>query len=108
LLAGCASDGRTPQAAAKGPPTPASSAYGMFLAGQGALNDGRSQDAARFLDAARGEPGVDKAVGEKAFTAALLAGEVSQAAALAPTGDDTSEAVKRMGALVRGVEALAE
>lgn len=56
LLGGCAGVARGPQQAEAAPP-PAESAYGMFLAGQGALNDGRSQEAARFFDVARGQPG---------------------------------------------------
>ena len=107
LLAGCATAGR-PSQQVQASPAPAESAYGMFLAGQGALNDGRSQDAARFFDAARGEPGADEVVSEKAFTAALLAGDIPSAAALAPQGEDASEAAKRLGALVRGVESMAE
>ena len=108
LLAGCASVGRTPQQAQQANPPPAESAYGMFLAGQGALNDGHSQDAARFFDAARSEPGADQVVSEKAFTAALLSGDITSAAALAPEGEDASEAAKRLGALVRGVEDMAQ
>ncbi|CAN7315697.1 tetratricopeptide repeat protein [Phenylobacterium sp. LjRoot219] len=107
LLGGCAGVARGPQQAEAAPP-PAESAYGMFLAGQGALNDGRSQEAARFFDAARGQPGADQVISEKAFTAALLAGDIPRAATLAPTGDEASEAAKRLGALVRGVEAMAE
>jgi len=107
LLAGCAAAGRSSQQAHAGAP-PADSAYGMFLAGQGALNDGQSKDAARFFDAARGQPGADQMVSERAFTAALLAGDITAAAALAPAGDDASEANKRLGALVRGVEAMAD
>ena len=99
--------GRTPRPPPPTPP-PAESAYGMFLAGQGALNDGASQDAARFFDAARAQPGADEMVSEKAFTAALLAGDIARAAGLAPAGPDASEAAKRMGVLVRGVEAMAE
>ena len=107
LLAGCATAGRSSQQAHAGAP-PADSAYGMFLAGQGALNDGQSKDAARFFDAARGQPGADQMVSERAFTAALLAGDITAAAALAPAGDDASEANRRLGALVRGVEAMAD
>jgi tetratricopeptide (TPR) repeat protein len=80
----------------------------MFLAGQGALNDGRSQDAARFFDEARAQPDAAEVVSEKAFTAALLSGDIPRASVLAPSGEDASEAGKRMGALVRGVEAMAE
>jgi tetratricopeptide (TPR) repeat protein len=108
LLGGCASLGRPQHAQVQVTPPPAETAYGMFLAGQGALNDGQSQDAARFFDAARAQPGADEMVSEKAFTAALLSGDIQRAAALAPAGEDASEAAKRMGALVRGVEAMAD
>ncbi len=108
LLGGCAGLGRPQAPQAQADPPPAETAYGMYLAGQGALNDGRSQDAARFFDAARAAPGADETVSEKAFTAALLSGDIARATALAPAGEDASEAAKRMGALVRGVELMAE
>jgi Flp pilus assembly protein TadD len=83
------------------------SSYGMYLAGESALNNGKSGDAARFFDKARLETG-DAMISERAFTAALLAGEIDKAAALAPTGDDASEASKRLGKLVVAVEAMAD
>jgi tetratricopeptide (TPR) repeat protein len=107
LLAGCASLGQ-PVRRADVDTLPATTPYGMFLAGQGALNDGRSAEATRFFDAALAAPEVDPAIAERAFTAALLAGDVTKAATLAPDGEGASEAAKRMGALVRGVEALAQ
>ena len=83
------------------------SPYGMFLAGESALNNGKSQDAARFFDQARQETG-NAMIGEKAFTAALLSGDIQKAAALAPVGEDASEASKRLGKLVVAVEAMAD
>jgi tetratricopeptide (TPR) repeat protein len=83
------------------------SSYGMYLAGESALNNGKSSDAAMFFDKARVGTG-DPMISERAFTAALLAGEIDKAAALAPTGDDTSEASKRLGKLVVAVEAMAD
>jgi tetratricopeptide (TPR) repeat protein len=83
------------------------SSYGMFLAGESALNNGKSGDAVRFFDRARAETG-DPMIAERAFTAAVLAGEIDRAAALAPTGDDASEASKRLGKLVVAVEAMAD
>jgi tetratricopeptide (TPR) repeat protein len=83
------------------------SSYGMYLAGESALNNGKSGDAAKFFDKARLETG-DPLISERAFTAALLAGEIDKAAALAPTGDDASEASKRLGKLVVAVEAMAD
>lgn len=81
--------------------------YGQFLAGQAALRDGQSKQAATYFDAASAlgeDPGV---IGERAFTALLLAGDITRAAAVAPTSADTSEAVKRLSVLTRVVEAIA-
>jgi tetratricopeptide (TPR) repeat protein len=84
-----------------------SSPYGMFLAGEAALNDGRSVEAARYFDQARVHPEAHDLISERAFTAALLAGEVQRAATLAPAGEAASEASKRLGKLVVAVDALA-
>ena len=46
------------------------------------------------FDQARAHTG-DVMISERAFTSALLAGDVQKAAALAPTGDDASESGKR-------------
>ena len=86
----------------------ASSGYGSFLAGQAALNDGRSQEAADYFERAFASGDLDEdAVAERAFVAALLAGDVSRAASLAPTGEDASEGGRRLGMLTMAVEALA-
>jgi len=81
--------------------------YGQFLAGQAALRDGKSKEAASYFGTAAvlGEdPGL---IQERSFTALLLAGEISRAAAAAPTNADATEAVKRLGVLTRVVEAIA-
>ncbi len=89
-----------------------SSPYGMFLAGEAALNDGKSGEAARYFDLARAQTETQASgeplVVERAFTSALLAGDIDRAAALAPSGDQASEAAKRLGKLVVAVEALAD
>ena len=109
LLAACATgpDGAAGSGSASSGGIAANvSPYGMFLAGESALNNGKSQDAARFFDQARQETG-DAMIGERAFTAALLSGDIQKAAALAPTSDDASEASKRLGKLVVAVEDIA-
>jgi Flp pilus assembly protein TadD len=106
LLTGCATDGARAPSRVEGPP--AASAYGMYLAGQGAMRGGANQDAARFFDAARATKGSDELVAENAFTAALLAGDVQRASTIAPTGAAASEAAKRMAVMVRAVELMAE
>ena len=106
LLSACASSGLGPRtmAAADMPTSP----YGLFLAGQGALNDGRGAQAAAYFEQARveGDDG-EGLIAERAFTAAVLAGDIPRAAALAPKGDSASEPGKRLGELVQAVEAMA-
>lgn len=83
------------------------SSYGQFLAGQAALRDGKSKEAAGYFGTAAVlgyDPGV---IGERSFTALLLSGDVTRAAATAPTDPDATEAVKRLGVLTRVVEAIA-
>ncbi len=90
-------------------PAPTSS-YGLFLAGQAALNDGKSQEASDyFMRASVGGSQDGGFLKERAFTAAVLAGDVGKAASLAPGGDvNGNTATYRLGRLVRGVEALAQ
>jgi tetratricopeptide (TPR) repeat protein len=107
LLAACATTSERPDEA--GVPTAAAdTAYGMFLAGNAALAEGRSDEAARFLDMARAQSGDETTVSERAFTAALLAGDVQKAAELAPDGPTASEPGKRMGRLAVAVELIAD
>ncbi len=103
LLSACA----TPGADLARFEDPGGSAYGLFLAGQGALNDGRSAQAMDYFDQAqaRGEP--EGLMAERTFIAAILAGDITRAAALAPTGDQGTEPSRRIGRLVRAVEAMA-
>ena len=106
-----ASDGGAPaKTAVAGSVPDGGSPYGLFLAGQAAAQHGRSDAASGFFGrAANANVGQDgRYLGMRAFTAALLAGDVRAAAALAPTGPDMEPGLRRFGVLVRGVEALAE
>ncbi len=83
------------------------SAYGQFLAGQAALQNGSNAQAATYFDEAREldeDPGV---LADRSFTAALLAGDVQKAAAIAPRGADANEQVRRLGVLTRVVDLMA-
>jgi tetratricopeptide (TPR) repeat protein len=82
------------------------SSYGLFLAGQGALNDGRGAQAVAYFEQAQAGGAEDDLIAERAFTAAVLAGDITKAAALAPSGDGATEATKRMGRMVQAVEAM--
>jgi tetratricopeptide (TPR) repeat protein len=114
LLAGCAAhppETPTPAASIAQPPLEAAataSPYGLFLAGRAARDQGQLGAASFYLGRAalaEGEPSYLKA---GAFHAALRAGDVPGAASLAPDADDAAIADKRLGVLVRGVEAMAE
>ncbi|MFN9926986.1 MAG: hypothetical protein ACK53I_08620, partial [Phenylobacterium sp.] len=96
LLAGCAGGAPAPSSAT-GLPVVGESAYGLFLAGGAAMNAGRNSEAARFLELARAGGGDDPAIDERAFTSALLAGDVKTAAAIAPEGAEVSEPTRRLG-----------
>lgn len=109
-LSACAT---TQDAALRGPVSStysffdARSSYGQFLAGQAALRDGRTREAADYFGVASvldAEPGV---ISDRTFTALLLSGEVTRAAQIAPRGEDAGEAVKRLAALTRIVEFVA-
>ncbi|HEY2707153.1 MAG TPA: tetratricopeptide repeat protein [Caulobacteraceae bacterium] len=101
-----------PMPVASGPvaptPDPGTSPYGLFLAGQAAQDEGHLVAASAYLGraaATESEPGF---IRNEAFNAALRAGDIPAAAALAPTPDDVSLSERHLGAVVRGVEALAE
>jgi tetratricopeptide (TPR) repeat protein len=104
LLGACASPGG-PRVTAE-TQLAGQSPYGLFLASGAAMNAGRNAEAARFLAQARAEGGADPALTERAFTAALLAGDIEAAAALAPVEAGASEPARRLGRLVTSVAAL--
>jgi tetratricopeptide (TPR) repeat protein len=110
LLAACAG--------LDGPPPPQSDAalattatpFGLFLAGQAAVNAGDSASAETLFSQAAGErdaPSDEVFLQGQAFTYALLAGDVAKAAAIAPTGPAADPQLVQLGALVKGVEDLA-
>jgi tetratricopeptide (TPR) repeat protein len=83
------------------------SSYGQFLAGQAAVNHGASADAESYFDKAADLDVPDRnLLTTRAFTSALLAGDITRAAEAAPTSPDTENGLLHLGALVRGVEAL--
>ncbi len=85
-----------------------SSSYGLFLAGQSAIHHGDTQTAADlFGGAIKAQDADPDFLTVRAFTAALIAGDVSHAAAIAPRGPEAEGPLRHLGALVRGVDALA-
>jgi Flp pilus assembly protein TadD len=95
--------------AAQIPPSPPEdrSGYGLFLAGQTALDEGDDRDAAElFVRASHTDD--DILIRQKAFLAAVVSGEIDQAAALAPPPGEGNAALQKLSELVRAVDALAE
>ncbi|HET6972278.1 MAG TPA: tetratricopeptide repeat protein [Phenylobacterium sp.] len=108
LLGACAGLPSKTEPGGPGATAAADSAYGMFLAGSAALNQGHNGDAAKFLDIARSQSGGDAAVAERAFNAALMSGDIDKAAQLAPDGPEASEPGRRLGRLTKVVAALVD
>ena len=109
LLGACATTSTPPKLALEpAAPAAADSAYGMFLAGSAALTEGRNSEAAKFLDIARTQSGDDPSVADRAFTAALMSGDIDKAALLAPDGPNASEPGKRLGRLAKVVAAISD
>ena len=112
-LGACASVSLSPStlrgSQTEGPlPDDHASVYGEFLAGTAALNEGQALKASDFF--ARGADLGPEAVLMKgrAFTAALVAGDVERAARLAPGADEGSAATQQLGRLTQAVEAIAD
>jgi tetratricopeptide (TPR) repeat protein len=114
-LAACAAGSRpeapTPEATTTPPPIAAAddaSPFGLFLAGRTAADQGHLAAAAVFIGRAAADEGEPAYLKTQAFGAALRAGDVAGAASLAPDGPDVALGDRRLGVLVRGVEAMAE
>jgi Flp pilus assembly protein TadD len=110
-LAACASAGPVgPPASsstAQAAPEPERSSYGLFLAGEAALDDDLDHAAADYFTRASRQD-VDVLIRQKAFLAAVASGDIDQAAALAPPLGEGSKPMQELGELVRAVSALAE
>jgi hypothetical protein len=79
--------------------TPQSSLYGLFLAGEAALEKGSSREAARYLGLASERAPDAGFLKERAFTAALVSGDVVRAAAIAPAENEAGAPTFRLGQL---------
>jgi tetratricopeptide (TPR) repeat protein len=84
-----------------------SSPFGLYLAGRTAADQGHLTAASAYLGRAAEVEGEPMYLKVEAFSAALKAGDVTAAAALAPDGPDAPVGERRLGLLVKGVEALA-
>jgi tetratricopeptide (TPR) repeat protein len=117
LLSACAS--APPQegsaSASAGPVPPAmsgvsrdSSAYGLYLAGQAALDAGETAAASDFFNrAAAADPNAGF-LKDRVFMAALMSGDVARAAAIAPANGEGRASTRILGVIAQSVEAMAE
>lgn len=115
LLAACATTGGAGPAAGLKPSqdvafgdTQPVSAYGLYLAGQAAMNDDDPTVASQYF-ARAGQTGLDAAYfQEQAFIAAVMSGDIASAASLAPAAEDTRPVILRLGALSKVVAGIGE
>ena len=84
------------------------SPYGLFLAGEAALNAGKAREAAALFARARAGSPDNEVLRSRAFTAALTSGEIKRAAALASELETGAGAAFGLGRLARAVDALAD
>ncbi len=115
LLAACATTGAPASSAGLRPAQDVAfsdarpgSAYGLYLAGQAAMNDDDAVVASQYF-AQAGQSGLDAAYfREQAFIAALMAGELPRAAQLAPVEEGTRPVILRLAALSKVVAGIGE
>jgi tetratricopeptide (TPR) repeat protein len=110
-LAACATEPQAiagPAAAATSAGADKASVYGLYLAGQAALDTGDSQTAAQFFNRAKEASPQAGFLKERAFTSALLAGDITGAAGLAPGAGEGGPGSQALGLLAQAVDALAD
>ena len=83
------------------------SAYGLFLAGRIALTRGEGEAGAELLAAAAELVPEQPAVRDRAFTSALMSGDLDVAARLAPPAEEATANLSQAGLLVQAVQAFA-
>jgi len=90
------------------------SAYGLYLSGRylasraaSGENEGDGAQGARYLAEVQALTPEQPTVREQAFTAALLAGDLDDAARIAPSGEGVSPVIAEAGKLVAAVQTFA-
>ena len=88
------------------------SAYGLYLGGRNlvgrsTVGDGEAALGARYLAEVQSLTPEQPTVQQQAFTAALLAGDLSDAARMAPSGEAAPAVLREAGRLVRAIDLYA-
>ena len=99
---------RTAEVAAPAAPDPDASVYGLYLAGETALDRGANDTAAFYLDQASARSPTAGFLKERAFAATLISGDVDRAAVLAPQAGEGDAAAYALGRVTRAVVELAD
>jgi tetratricopeptide (TPR) repeat protein len=113
-LAGCAAGSVSPSVQAASAPATQdrefgdASVYGLFLAGEAAIDRGSSRDAAFYFARASALDPSSESLRSRAFTSALVAGDVSGAARLADGLTDPQSPVSGLARLTLAVDDLAD
>ena len=84
------------------------SVYGLYLAGQAALDAGDTQGATELFGRAAEKFPDAGYLKDRVFTAALMSGDIQRAASLAPMNADADAGEKVLAVLTRTTEAMAE
>ena len=110
-LSACATpevSGRGAVTSVAGPGSPDASVYGLYLAGQAALDSGDTRGATELFGRAAEKFPDAGYLKDRVFTAALISGDIQKAASLAPMNADADPGEKVLATLARSVEAMAE
>jgi tetratricopeptide (TPR) repeat protein len=102
-----ASTGSQPVGAALAQDREASS-FGLYLAGEAAIDGGASREAAAYFERASQLEPDSPTLRDRAFSSALISGEIGKAAAAAQNLGDGDDPIQTLGRLTRGVEAMAQ
>ena len=84
------------------------SVYGLYLAGQAALDAGDTQGATELFGRAAEKFPDAGYLKDRVFTAALMSGDIQKAAGIAPLNAEADAGEKVLAVLARSVEAMAE
>jgi tetratricopeptide (TPR) repeat protein len=90
-----------------GPSVDDRSLYGTFLAGREAMRLGDTRSGASLLIGAAETQPNETVLRERAFTAALMSGDITAAARFAPAPDAGNQNLRGLGRVTEAVEALA-
>ena len=82
--------------------------FGLYLAGEAAIDAGSSKEAASYFGRASKLEPDSATLRDRAFSSALISGQIDKAAIQAQSLGDGDDPIQTLGRLTRGVEAMAQ